>query len=174
MNDKQNRGRTHRCQRRAIGSAMAIVIVGALTGCGHEGNRWVGQDMEWFEKAFDESLIIHTAELPAAVVGKEYEFTINARGNPKPLRWRIVSGQLPNGMQLAADGALGGTPTTPEVATFVVKVVCKSQPKPSVYGASPHVYWRMRQFTLVVMDEAASSPGSPASVPKVDSARRQP
>lgn len=174
MNDDGNRECANRCMRRMIGSAVAILIVGTLTGCGHEGNKSVGQDLEWFEKAFDDSLLISTSELPAAVVGKEYAFALNARGKPKPFRWRIVSGQLPDGMQLAEDGAINGTPTAPEVATFVVKVVCKSQPKPSLYGASPHVYWRMRQFMLVAKDEAASFPGSPSSLLKADSAGRQP
>jgi hypothetical protein len=173
MNSKRNRRGTYRRHCWTIGSAAATLIALALGGCGHAGDKWVEQNLERFEKAFDESLIIYTTELPAAMVGKKYDFTLNARGKPKPFRWGIVSGQLPDGMQLADDGALFGTPAAAQVARFVVKVACKSQPQLSAHGGLPHVGWRMRQFTLVVKDVGVSSPGRPASAPKTDSARSQ-
>jgi hypothetical protein len=156
-----------------IGSARAILIVATFAGCGGAGNKWVAQDLDQFEKAFDNSLIIYSTDLPVAWVGEEYDFTLDARGSPNPFLWRIVSGQLPSGMQLAGDGAFHGTPTTPEVATFVVKVRCKSSSQLSVRGGSPHVGWRMRQFTLVVKERMSASSSSPPSGPKPGSARSQ-
>jgi hypothetical protein len=125
-------------------------------------------NLERFDKAFDDSLVVWTTDLPPAAIGKEYAFTLQARGKPKPFRWKLVSGQLPVGMKLDDDGKFQGTPMAPEVASFVVRVACRSQPRSSAFGSSPHVGWRMRRFTLVVKNGDPSSPASPTGATKSD------
>ena len=157
MDDKPGRGWSRACLR----SALVILTVASLVGCAAE-RPWAVQDLELFERAYDDSLVVWTADLPRAVVGKAYDFTLQARGQPKPFRWKLISGQLPGGMELGDDGTIHGTPTAPEVARFIIKVACRSQPQSSAFGESPHVDWRMHRFTLVVKDADPSSSVRPA------------
>ena len=152
MMDQRNRGEARRCLR----SVTAFLIVGSLAGCTER--TWAMRNLEGFEKAYDNSLVVWTTDLPPAMVGREYDFTLQARGQPKPFLWELVSGQLPNGMELDDDGEIQGTPTVSQVATFVVKVACKWPARSSALGSSPHVGWRMRQFTLVVKNLDLASP----------------
>ena len=130
-----------------MGAAMAALLLGSFTGCAQSLAKL---PLEEFDKAYDESLVVWTTDLPPAGAGQAYAFNLQARGKPKPFRWRMVSGQLPDGMELNDDGQIQGTSSAPGVATFVAKVACRSQPQTSAQGLSPHVDWRMRQFTLVV------------------------
>jgi hypothetical protein len=171
MREGRIRGCTRRPPRLMRALSKAILIVATLTGCGHASNKWVGKDLAQFQKAFDDSLIIHSTDLPVARVGKEYDFTLDASGGCDPVLWRIVSGPLPSGVQLASDGAFHGTPTTPGVATFVLKARCQSLPLVSVRGESPHVGWRMRQFSLVVKETVTSSPSNPPGMLRSGSGR---
>jgi len=57
-------------------------------------------------------LVITTAALPAGVVGEAYTQTLAATGGVAPYAWSLPEGGLPEGLALAADGALSGTPTT--------------------------------------------------------------
>src|SRR5262249_10485281 len=55
-----------------------------------------------------------------AVTGKAYEFTFTASGTPAPT-FTVVDGSAPDGLSLAPDGTLSGTPTSPGQFTFSVK-----------------------------------------------------
>jgi hypothetical protein len=148
--------------------ARYSLIAVLMAGCAHPG---ANEDLLLFEKAFDESLVFWTTELPPAAVGRPYAFTLQARGKPKPYRWRMVSGQLPPGMQFEDDGAIKGTPSAPTVVSFVAKVVCERQPEASPRGWPPHIGSRLRQFVLVVKEREASSPTRAPGPSEADSVR---
>jgi hypothetical protein len=59
--------------------------------------------------------------LPAATVGDGYSHTLSfSIGDPSiPVTWQ-VTGMLPPGLTLAADGTIAGTPTTAGTYTFIV------------------------------------------------------
>jgi hypothetical protein len=64
-----------------------------------------------------------TQRLPAAAAGTPYHATFAASGGASPYLWAITDGALPSGITLdPAAGALSGTPTMEEVATFTVRV----------------------------------------------------
>lgn len=138
--------------------AIAILLAGLLGGCGPTA--WIGGNLDGFERAFDDSLVVWTPDLPPAVVGKDYRFALNARGRPKPFRWKLVSGQLPEGIALDGEGVLQGTATQAGISSFVVKVACTPVVSRRSPGQSPHVDWRMRRYSLVVKDGPARGSGS--------------
>ena len=137
---------------------LLAVLVGVLGGgCGTSST--VQSSVVDFDKAFDDSLVVLTTDLPPAVVGKEYRFRLQATGQPQPFLWALVSGHLPKGLSLDGDGGISGVPTAHENASFVVKVHCKAGPTPDRAGSKPHVGLRMRYFTLVVQSPAAAAGG---------------
>jgi parallel beta-helix repeat protein len=79
----------------------------------------------------DVSLGVTPTSLPNANEGVAYNAILSetggTTGGAAPFSWIVVAGSLPNGMSLAVapdgvSGALSGTPTTPGVYTFTVKV----------------------------------------------------
>lgn len=50
------------------------------------------------------------AQLPPAVVGKQYSTHLAAESGTAPYRWRSTSGALPRGLHLLADGTISGIP----------------------------------------------------------------
>lgn len=79
-----------------------------------------------------------TSPLPVARVGRSYSCALAASGGGQSYTWEIVSGALPEGLALSAEGAITGTPTKMQGATFTVIVRDDS-------GASDS-----RQFTMTV------------------------
>jgi Putative Ig domain len=65
---------------------------------------------------------ILTTELPKAFTGRQYDLQLQAQGGSPPLKWRLASGSLPNGIALSADGMLSGTPRESGEFHFVVTV----------------------------------------------------
>ncbi len=62
--------------------------------------------------------------LPESTVGQSYNLTLRGLGGVAPLRWFVVDGQLPDGLQLNTDsGTLTGTPTTGQKTRFTVRIV---------------------------------------------------
>jgi|GEM_PF-5639367 len=110
------------------------------------------KDLTQFDSAFDDSLIIAASVLPDATVGRHYEFKLPARGQPKPYVWGTVSGELPEGLELDADGTISGIPKSAATSSFVVKVKSQRHPDLDEYGWVPHVWSRMRWFKLVVQE----------------------
>jgi large repetitive protein len=70
--------------RRLIWLALTVVVIGA--GC-----------------AGNAPLQVATNSLPSAVVQRSYSAKLTAFGGVPPLRWSILSGQLPSGMTLSVD-----------------------------------------------------------------------
>lgn len=56
-----------------------------------------------------ETLAIQNEDVPVAVVDEAYETSLLAVGGTPPYTWALVSGSLPSGVTLAADGTLAGT-----------------------------------------------------------------
>jgi hypothetical protein len=128
-----------------------VLFVTSLLWIGCEAQTWAQRDLELYEHAFDDSLLLVTEELHPAVVGKPYTAPLKATGQYKPYRWSIVSGRLPDGITIRERGVIEGTPEIPEVATFVVKVHGGVPGSAGAeFGGTPHISSRMRQLTLVV------------------------
>jgi hypothetical protein len=66
------------------------------------------------------SAVTISAILPSASVASPYNATLAASGGTAPYNYSIASGQLPAGIQLAASGAISGTPTAPGTASFTI------------------------------------------------------
>ncbi len=67
-------------------------------------------------------LTIVTSSLPDAEVGTPYGVFLVREGGSGPFQWEVVSGSLPEGISLTAEGELTGTPTAPGDASFEVRV----------------------------------------------------
>jgi hypothetical protein len=147
------------CSASECASGCIFLAIALLVGCRHVGGQ---RAVELFEESYDDSLVVATSTLPPAVTGREYSFNLQARGQPKPYSWRLASGQLPEGLQLDDDGEILGTPLAPGTATFVVKVAGPAPLRASKRGASPHVYSRLCQLTLKVVNASASATRAPA------------
>jgi Putative Ig domain len=66
--------------------------------------------------------ITSPATLPTGTVGTLYFQALSATGGAPPYTWSLVSGILPIGLNLSANGALSGTPTTLATFTFTLQV----------------------------------------------------
>jgi hypothetical protein len=58
--------------------------------------------------------------LPNGSVGVPYLASISASGGTAPYTFAVTSGNLPDGITLAGDGSLSGTPTLPGIFNFTV------------------------------------------------------
>ncbi|MFB3828392.1 MAG: beta strand repeat-containing protein [Bryobacteraceae bacterium] len=66
-------------------------------------------------------LVLNTTSLPEATESVPYFAPLSAAGGTPPYTWTLT-GALPRGLQLAANGAIGGTPSGVGSATFTVTV----------------------------------------------------
>ncbi len=66
------------------------------------------------------SLHVTTSQLPDAIAGRPFSFGLAAAGAMGALGWSIDTsqGNLPNGLSLAANGLISGTPASPVVTAF--------------------------------------------------------
>ena len=76
----------------------------------------------WTTTATQPPVITTTSPLPSARVGIPYAQTLTASGGTEPYSWSIAVGSLPDGLALAGDGTISGTPTTAGTASFTVRV----------------------------------------------------
>lgn len=90
-------------------------------------------------------LTISNTALPNATPGAPYQATLAATGGIAPYAWVLSSGTLPNGITLAANGLLSGTPTTASVATFSVRVTDTPNGQVGYTGGAA-----TRDFTITV------------------------
>ncbi|MCX7605372.1 MAG: Ig domain-containing protein, partial [Bryobacteraceae bacterium] len=80
-----------------------------------------------FEKPFTITIspalsITSESPLPGGGFGSFYTFTFAAAGGVSPYRWAVVSGLLPDGLVLSADGTLAGTARLGGAFSFTVEV----------------------------------------------------
>ncbi len=68
------------------------------------------------------TLVVATTSLPDGAVGVAYNQTLAASGGQTPYAWTNISGGLPPGLALAANGVISGTPTTAVTTNFTVRV----------------------------------------------------
>ncbi len=68
------------------------------------------------------SLSIVTTKLPDAEVGTLYDVALQAVGGGRPYTWVVSAGSLPDGITLASDGRLTGTPPSPGTSTVTIEV----------------------------------------------------
>jgi putative Ig domain-containing protein len=67
------------------------------------------------------ALSVNAVTLPAATVGRAYNYTLVTTGGTGLATWRVSGGALPAGFGLVANGALTGTPTAAGTFTFTVE-----------------------------------------------------
>ena len=72
---------------------------------------------------------ITTTSLPSGVAGTSYSSALSASGGKPPYSWVVVSGNLPNGLTLASNGTISGTPT--QSGTFPITVQVKDSSSPA-------------------------------------------
>ncbi len=79
-----------------------------------------------FDKSFSLTigavLSITTASPLSGVQGSSYSSSLAGTGGQSAYTWAVVSGSLPGGISLSSGGAFTGTPTTPETASFTVRM----------------------------------------------------
>lgn len=61
--------------------------------------------------------------LPSGTVGQAYSTVLSASGGTAPYTWTVQRGPLPDGLSLATNGTLSGTPTGSGTTAFGVQVV---------------------------------------------------
>lgn len=74
------------------------------------------------------ALTISTASLPEGTVGAQYSAALQASGGTVPYTWSIISGSLPSGLALNANGQISGSPSTQGTSSFSAKVQDSSAP----------------------------------------------
>ena len=67
-------------------------------------------------------LSVTSTSLPEGTVGQEYTANLSATGGTAPYSWEVSSGTLPDGLTLATDGTISGTPTTEDIDEVTFKV----------------------------------------------------
>ena len=68
--------------------------------------------------------------LPPAKVGVAYEYRMQTEGGLPPLRWKVVDGDLPAGIELPAAGVLTGTPNSAQSQPFVFSAEVEDSERP--------------------------------------------
>jgi Putative Ig domain len=67
------------------------------------------------------ALQITTTDLPAAAASVPYHAVLAASGGTPPYTWSLLSGSLPPGVALGADGTIGGIPAGTGLFTFTAQ-----------------------------------------------------
>ncbi|HZM55829.1 MAG TPA: Ig-like domain repeat protein, partial [Acidimicrobiales bacterium] len=77
---------------------------------------------------------ITTASLPNGAVSLPYDQIVAVAGGTTPYTWSISAGSLPPGLSLNPNtGAITGTPSTSEIADFMVEITDSSSPTKSAF-----------------------------------------
>lgn len=74
------------------------------------------------------SLTLPASSFPTAVLHSVYYLELKASGGLPPLKWKVVKGALPPGLDLEPTGAITGQPEQLGDFTFTVEVSDSSQP----------------------------------------------
>ncbi len=114
-----------------LGLTLSLMLALALLGssAGQQG------------AATGEPIVVSAAPLPKGFLRQPYHFKLEAQGGITPLRWEVTNGSPPEGIELALDGTLSGTPTEVDSFHFVVTVTDSGKP----------VAQKKKEFTLEVV-----------------------
>jgi hypothetical protein len=87
-------------------------------------------DIGAFERlASTPPLVVTTSSLPGGTVGQSYSTTLAASGGTPPYTWSLVSGSLPNGLQLnSLTGTISGTLSFAGSFSFTVQAADSQSP----------------------------------------------
>jgi large repetitive protein len=110
---------------------LAVIMVLCLTalniaGCGSDGGSATTGN-----SAAASAVVVKNSSLPVGTNGTAYKTFLGASGGKAPYTWSIVTGTLPPGIVLTADGNLYGTPTTLGTFNVVYKVTDSGSPAQS-------------------------------------------
>jgi hypothetical protein len=78
--------------------------------------------------AIGEPISLQTPSLPKGFLRQPYHFKLEAQGGILPLKFKVTAGSPAEGIDLADDGTLSGTPT--EVGSFLLVVTITDSGKP--------------------------------------------
>lgn len=105
-----------------------------------------------------------SSPLPGGTVGSLYQQTLAASGGVAPCLWSLVSGSLPAGLELGADGVLSGTPQSAVVANFRARVTgvdggqAERDFSLTVTGSTtPYQQWKALRFTTTELEDPGFS-----------------
>ncbi len=107
---------THPCSP-ALPTLLALTLALALAGCGGGGG---GLPLTLPDNDPGQ-LEITTSALPGGSVGASFAATLAISGAQGPVQWSVVSGRLPPGLDLSAQGAIDGTPSSNGTYPFTVR-----------------------------------------------------
>ena len=82
------------------------------------------------------SLQITTTSLPNVIAGSPYSTSLAASGGTTPYTWSYISGSLPPGLTLAANGTLSGSTSAAGSYSFTAQVTDTSTPTPQTAAKS--------------------------------------
>ena len=117
------------------------------------GGPFDGFTGEWhLAGTFVPNVQITTASLPGALIGTAYSAKLAASGGKNHFKWSLFAGTLPDGLKLAASGAIKGHATTAGTSTFTVEATDTSKPKNVA----------VRQLTLTVAPFTVATSSLPA------------
>ncbi|MBE0710962.1 MAG: putative Ig domain-containing protein [Candidatus Aminicenantes bacterium] len=85
--------------------------------------------------AYEVTLFVTTDWLPNGTEGQTYTQILGATGGTSPYTWSLYSGVLPDGLTLAPNGTLSGTPVKTGTYDFTVRVTDSGTPTQRVYQA---------------------------------------
>jgi hypothetical protein len=68
------------------------------------------------------TLAVSSTSLPEATEGVPYNVALHASGGKAPFQWKVASGSLPSGIELAADGTIQGLALQAGISSFTASV----------------------------------------------------
>ncbi len=103
------------------------------------------------EEPSDTDPVISIGDLPDAIDGESYNYTLTASG-AQPITWSITAGALPDGLSLESDtGKISGTPTSTGTSTFTVTAT-------NTYGSASKEMSITVQAGSTIVDKDGSAP----------------
>ncbi len=77
---------------------------------------------------FPGNLQVTTSALPDGANDTPYEFQLEVTGGVEPYAWQLLSGTLPEGLDLSSSGLISGIPTTPGESSLRLRVFDAATP----------------------------------------------
>ncbi len=107
------------------------------------------------------ALAVTTTSLPSGTVGQAYSATLAASGGSGNYSWSVASGSLPDGLALSTSGAITGTPTRNQTASFTAQVTDTTSGQTATANLSITVGGGS-SAPLIIQGVRLAGPGGPA------------